>query len=1043
MPYMHKLACRLALLKDLAWTLPVLGLLACELPGRNIGPQTIGPLARLDIAPKSALIRINQTRDIAVVGFTAAGDTAAIAVSFVVRGTAGGALTGTSNPGRGRAIGHYRAGGGVGRDTVIVADTSGMADTSVVDVTPLAVSSVSVTPPSATLRVGGSSAFAATTRDSTGAVLTGRVITWASTAPSIASVDASGGAAGMGVGFASIIATSEGKSDTSVVTVTLVPVASVTVTPPAATILAGQTAAFSATTRDSAGTILNGRVITWISTAPGVASVNAGVATGLSAGSASIIATSEGKSDTSVVTVTVVPVASLTLTPPTAAVRVGQPAAFTASTRDSAGNVLTGRVISWMSTAPAVATVSTGGVATGVSPGSASIIATSEGKSDTSVVTVTVVPVASVAVTPATATVVVGLTTPFTATTRDSAGGVLTGRVITWASTAPAVATVGASGVATGVSVGTASIIATSEGQSDTAVVTVTAAPAPVASVTVTPPTATVFVGGTTPFTATTRDSAGTILTGRVVTWISTAPAVATVNVSGVARGVTAGTASIIATSEGKSDTSVVTVLVVPVAAVTVTPASASVQVGQTTTFTATTRDSAGTILTGRVISWASTNTAVATVAGGVTTGVSAGSASIIATSEGKSDTSGVTVVVAPPPGAVPDPTLLPLATGQLLNVTAYNALNVRNQPAGFSYNDPVTGVKIWKVTSSTVPQANSGAGHDYSDGGNRASIGWGPNNNTHTILIRGDGMSYYLVDFTRGVGFSNYRIIPSAAQPARDLCFSFSNLASQPRIAYVFNGGVLKRFNTQTMQVENTGNFPVTVNSDVWLQHDKNDVWFVGLLNGNTTAFAWNSQTGQLLNHSEAWMDEARLERDGRYVIMSNGNSTLRLWDLSTNTLGPTQTNAALAFFHNANLRSQWISVNNNAMAPWAEDRYSVSGGAVVKNQFLIQSAGPDVHYAGNWVQSDAELGGNLNRQWSFVSGYGNYAGVLWRMAVGVQRSDGSDQRLLLHHYSSYSSYFALPWGTPSPDGKVVLFNSDMNGSGRYDLFVAELPLR
>jgi hypothetical protein len=30
-----------------------------------------------------------------------------------------------------------------------------------------------------------------------------------------------------------------------------------------------------------------------------------------------------------------------------------------------------------------------------------------------------------------------------------------------------------------------------------------------------------------------------------------------------------------------------------------------------------------------------------------------------------------------------------------------------------------------------------------------------------------------------------------------------------------------------------------------------------------------------------------------------------------------------------------------------------------------------------------------------------------------------------------------------PSPDGKVVIFNSNMNGSGRYDLFVAEVPLR
>src|SRR5690349_5799692 len=91
----------------------------------------------------------------------------------------------------------------------------------------------------------------------------------------------------------------------------------------------------------------------------------------------------------------------------------------------------------------------------------------------------------------------------------------------------------------------------------------------------------------------------------------------------------------------------------------------------------------------------------------------------------------------AKPPSA-PDPTLLPVARGQRPNVTAYAALDVPNQPAGFSYNDPVSGVKVWKATSNTVPAVSTGkgTGHDYSDGPNEVSLGWGPNNNTHTILI-------------------------------------------------------------------------------------------------------------------------------------------------------------------------------------------------------------------------------------------------------------------------------------------------------------------
>ncbi len=399
--------------------------------------------------------------------------------------------------------------------------------------------------------------------------------------------------------------------------------------------------------------------------------------------------------------------------------------------------------------------------------------------------------------------------------------------------------------------------------------------------------------------------------------------------------------------------------------------------------------------------------------------------------------------------GGSADPMLLPVAARQAPNLAAYAALGVATRPAGFSYTDPVSGVKIWKATSSTTPAPNTGSGHDYADGANQVSRGWGPNNNTHTILIRGDGMPYYLVDFTRGVGFRNYRVLPPSAQPTVDLCFSFSSVPGQEQIAYVINGGQLKRFNTATMQVENTGNFPLTTTLEGWLQQDKNDEWFVGLADPST-AFAWNSHTNQLLTHAESWLNEPRLERDGRYVILTNTQDIIRLWDLSSNTVGPQQSASPALFFHTANLRSQWVGTDPNTSAPFAQDRYAESGGQITRTQILAQSAGAG-HHAGNWIQSDAELGGDLNRQWSFVSGFGNAPWenlFLWQQAVGVERSDGSDQRFLLHHFSVETpqnplTYFALPMATPSPDGKVVIFNSSMNGSGRYDLFVAEVPLR
>src|SRR5207247_8917351 len=86
--------------------------------------------------------------------------------------------------------------------------------------------------------------------------------------------------------------------------------------------------------------------------------------------------------------------------------------------------------------------------------------------------------------------------------------------------------------------------------------------------------------------------------------------------------------------------------VVVLVASVTVTPRPATVGIGQTVQLTATPKDANGNVLTGRVVTWASNNTAVATVGStGLVSGVAQGQATITATSEGKTGTAAMTVV--------------------------------------------------------------------------------------------------------------------------------------------------------------------------------------------------------------------------------------------------------------------------------------------------------------------------------------------------------------------------------------------------------------
>src|SRR5207245_6875387 len=201
-------------------------------------------------------------------------------------------------------------------------------------------------------------------------------------------------------------------------------------------------------------------------------------------------------------------------------------------------------------------------------------------------------------------------------------------------------------GLVSGVTPGTATITATSEGKSGTSSVTVTNVP--VATVEVTPPSASVQAGQTVQLTGTPKDAGGHPLSARTVTWSSSNTTVATVSNSGLVSGVTPGTATITAASEGKSGTSTITVTPVPVASVEVTPATASVQAGQTVQLTATPRDAGGTPLSGRTVTWSSSNTAVATVSnGGLVSGVTPGSVTIRATSEGKSGTAAITVTSA------------------------------------------------------------------------------------------------------------------------------------------------------------------------------------------------------------------------------------------------------------------------------------------------------------------------------------------------------------------------------------------------------------
>src|SRR5262245_44606668 len=68
-------------------------------------------------------------------------------------------------------------------------------------------------------------------------------------------------------------------------------------------------------------------------------------------------------------------VASVTVTPPAAALVVGDTIAMSASARDASGNPMTGRAVAWSASPVSVATISSSGLVTAIGAGTVTVTA--------------------------------------------------------------------------------------------------------------------------------------------------------------------------------------------------------------------------------------------------------------------------------------------------------------------------------------------------------------------------------------------------------------------------------------------------------------------------------------------------------------------------------------------------------------------------------------------------------------------------------------------------------------------------------------------
>lgn len=514
---------------------------------------------------------------------------------------------------------------------------------------PTALTSITVSPSSAQIGNGSRQQFTATGKYSDGSSknLTSSV-TWSSSQAAIAAVSSSGVAWAGQPGNTSITASDGPVHGSATLTVTAAPLVSISITPATPFLAVGTSLQLTAV-----GVFQDGSTqdlttsVNWSTSTANIASISqTGLLWGISRGSAQVFA-SKGSINAAVsVSVKTAVLKSLAISPATASIAKGTTKQFSAIGTFSDGSTQDlNAAVSWASSVPSVASIGAG-LASGLAPGTTVITAISGSISASASLAVTNATVVSITVLPANPSLVVGLFRQFTAsasfndgTTQDITN------VVAWTSSAPTVAQTNAAGLVSAINSGTAVISASFEQVTGSSTLSVQAPS--LISISITPATPSIANTTTQDFFVTGYYSDGSTQLLTNATWSSSDPTVASMNGS-VAFSRQPGTTTITAVLGSFTASTTLSVTSATLTSIAVTPANASIAPGTAKPFFAFgTFSDATTQNLSSLVTWSSSNTPVATIAGGIVSGLSGGTTAISAVFDGVTGTTGLTVTQA------------------------------------------------------------------------------------------------------------------------------------------------------------------------------------------------------------------------------------------------------------------------------------------------------------------------------------------------------------------------------------------------------------
>lgn len=547
-------------------------------------------------------------------------------------------------------------------------------------------SSITLTPHAASVLVGVSEQFTATSKDQDGNSMAGGPLTFASSNTAVATINATGLATAIAAGTSTITVASDGISTSALLTVTAPPNFTLSVAPStltvtqgssiASTITVNPTGGFASSVSLAASGLPSGVTASFTSTSATMSTLTLTASSAATMGATTVVitGTSGDLTQTAAINLAVAQPPSvltkISVSPASASIQVGSQQSFTAGGFDQYNKPLRGIAFTWATNSNCVKL--NGSSATGVCPGTASIVASAQGVSSSPAL-LTVLPpppaLTTITLTPPNPSILTTGSQQFAATGVDQYGNPMSGITFTFASSNSSAATINAAGLAIGAggpTGGTSTITASSQGISASTTLTTTRPPATLTTMTVTPSTAKVAAGSSTSFAVTGLDQFGFPMSGLTFTWVSSNPNIATVNAlngegqntataTGVAQ--TGGTVTITASAQGIAAPPVqLTVTPAPPALTTIsiTPTNASIDAGSTQTFTASGTDQFGAPFSLSTVQFSSENPGIATVNGNVATGVAAGIAQITATAGSVTGQVFLTVTTPPPPPVAP-----------------------------------------------------------------------------------------------------------------------------------------------------------------------------------------------------------------------------------------------------------------------------------------------------------------------------------------------------------------------------------------------------